>query len=166
MRRASLVLALLAGWVVTELWILLRLGAAIGPLATIGLLAASAAIGALVGRAQGLTVFRRWLDATADGYVPEEGLVDGLLVLLGSALLIVPGVLGDVVGLLLLVPPLRRAVAGRIRRRAAGWVRSGDVEILSVEESFAPREDNPPPGDVIDVHGEVIEERPARLLGP
>src|SRR3989442_678077 len=97
-------------------------GAGAGEGARAELTAAGAAVlGYVVARAQGLAVFRRWRAATAAGVMPEEGLVDGLLVLLGGFLLALPGVISDALGLLLLVPPVRRRVADRIRRRADAW---------------------------------------------
>ena len=75
-------------------------------------------------------------------------------------------VLGDLLGLLLLVPPFRRRVAERARRRAAGWVRAGTVEVMTLREE-APREDDVRGArgrPVIDVEGEAVEENPGRLL--
>ncbi len=53
------------------------------------------------------------------------GLVSRGLVLLAGILLIFPGPLSDVLGLLLLCPPVRDRVAGRIRVRAAKWFQGG-----------------------------------------
>ena len=77
----------------------------------LALLVASAVLGFVVARAQGMAVLKRWLAANAASTVPEEGLTDGLLVLLGGVLLALPGVMSDALGLLLLVPPIRRHVA-------------------------------------------------------
>jgi UPF0716 family protein affecting phage T7 exclusion len=120
--RALLALLLLAA---AEIYLLLRLGQALGATATLGLLVAAAVIGYVAARAQGLGVLRRWRDAVAVGAAPEEGLTDGFLVLLGGVLLAMPGVVSDVLGLLLLVPPVRRRVTARLRRRAAAWVAPG-----------------------------------------
>lgn len=164
MPRALLALLILAA---AELYLLLRLGAAIGAAATLGLLVAAAVVGYFAARAQGLQVLRRWRDAAATGAAPEEGLADGLLVLVGGALLVLPGVISDALGLLLLVPPVRRRVAARLRRRAEAWVTSGSVRvdtqvrIIDVRE-IEPRADAP--REVIDVEGFTVEDRPVRLL--
>jgi UPF0716 protein FxsA len=132
-RRLPLIFVLVVAFGVLELYLLLEIGAAIGAGATLGLLLASALVGFYVGRAQGLGVFRRWVASEASGDVAEEGLVDGLLVLAGSVMLVVPGVLSGALGLVLLVPPVRRKIAERLRLRAAGWVQAGAVQVLGVE---------------------------------
>ena len=49
--------------------------------------------------------------------VPDEGVISGVLVLIGGVLLITPGVLTDITGMLLLIPTTRRYIAERIKRR-------------------------------------------------
>lgn len=51
---------------------------------------------------------------------PLSPLVDQALVAVAAVLLILPGFLTDALGVLLLVPPLRRAVIGLMARRMAG----------------------------------------------
>jgi UPF0716 protein FxsA len=160
-RRALLALLILAA---AEIYLLLRLGEALGAAATLGLLVAAAVVGYSAARAQGLEVLRRWREAALAGAKPEDGLTDGLLVLLGGALLVLPGVISDVLGLLLLVPPVRRRVAARLRRRAEAWVASGSVRVgtIRVRDVDAPGEARL---EVIDVEGHAVEEdRPERLL--
>ena len=95
----------------------------------LGLLLGSAALGYLAARAQGLDVVRRWREAAEAGEAPEEGLTDGLLVVLGGLLLALPGVISDGFGLLLLIPPVRRRAAARLRRKADTWMSSGSVKV-------------------------------------
>ena len=161
-RNVLLALMILAA---AEIYLLLRIGEAFGAAATVGLLVAAAVVGYSAARAQGLQVLRRWRAAASAGAAPEEGLADGLLVLVGGALLVLPGVISDVLGLLLLVPPVRRRIAARLRRRAESWVASGTVRVGTIDV----REVDPRGGmriEVIDVEGQPVEERPALLLGP
>jgi UPF0716 protein FxsA len=58
--------------------------------------------------------------------------VDGVLVLLGGVLLLLPGVLSDVVGLALFVPPLRRALAARVRERLGRDLAAGPPIMVGV----------------------------------
>ncbi|RKH25342.1 FxsA family protein [Corallococcus sicarius] len=112
-----------------ELYLLISLGHHIGLGATLGLLAASAVLGSLIARKQGERVFRNWREAMAGGGVPEEGLLSGVLVMMGGALLIAPGFISDVIGLALMVPPLRRWVTARVRSSLEQTLRSGTVRV-------------------------------------
>jgi UPF0716 protein FxsA len=120
-------LALLALFIVVplaELYVILKVGQAIGPLWTILLLLADSVLGSMLLRAQGRAVWRRFNAALAEGRMPHREVIDGVLVIFGGAFLITPGFLTDVIGLALLLPPsralIRRLVVRRLGRRVAG----------------------------------------------
>jgi UPF0716 protein FxsA len=73
--------------------------------------------GVLIVRHQGLGVIRRVRDQLRAGNLPAAELVDGLLILIAGVLLILPGFVSDFIGLLLLAPPTRAVVRGRIQKR-------------------------------------------------
>lgn len=98
-----------------ELYLLLALGSAIGLWPTVGMVLLTGAVGSVLAKREGLRVYRSCKDALAQGKLPDEGLVSGLLVLVGGVLLVAPGTLTDIVGLLLLIPYTRRFVVRRIR---------------------------------------------------
>jgi UPF0716 protein FxsA len=114
-------LALLICWAVAEAYVALQVADAIGALATVLLLIASWPIGSWALRAQGRAAWRRLGDAIASGRQPGKEVLDGGLVLVGGALLIIPGFIGDALGVLLLVgltrAVARRALARRLRSR-------------------------------------------------
>ena len=70
--------------------------------------------GAALARQQGLSTLARFRDAMAEGRLPHEELVEGVLVLVAGAVLLTPGLLTDVCGFLLLVPGLRRKVGRQL----------------------------------------------------
>ena len=115
---ALLVVALLVVPVV-ELYVLIQVGQAIGALPTVALLVVVSVLGAALLRREGARSWRAFRDATAGGRVPAREVADGALVLLAGALLLTPGFATDVVGLLLLVPPVR-AVLRRLLTAYAG----------------------------------------------
>lgn len=142
-------LALIALFIVVplaELYVILKVGDAIGAVWTILLLAADSVLGSLLLRSQGRSVWRRFNSALTEGRVPHREVVDGVLVIFGGAFLITPGFITDIVGLTLLLPPTR-AVARRVllRRLARGAVRPAaparayDVEGTAREYDEAPR---------------------------
>ena len=130
-----------------ELYVILKVGDAIGAVWTILLLAADSVLGSLLLRAQGRSVWRRFNTALADGKMPHREVIDGVLVIFGGAFLITPGFITDVIGILLLLPPTRfvmrklliRALGGRVAIGVAGAAtrrRSGrgyDVEGTTTE---------------------------------
>ena len=117
-----------------ELFLLLTIGREIGVLPTVAMIILPAVIGAALAKREGLRVYAQWQRAITEMRVPEEGITSGLLVLVGGALLIAPGVLTDIVGILLMIAPFRRVVArvieARVRRHveAARATPSGDRE--------------------------------------
>jgi UPF0716 protein FxsA len=100
-----------------ELYVILKVGDAIGWLPTIAILAADSLLGSWLLRSQGGAVWNRFNAALREGRVPQSEVIDGVLVIFGGAFLITPGFLTDVIGLLLLLPPTR-AVVRRVARRS------------------------------------------------
>jgi UPF0716 protein FxsA len=102
-----------------ELFVLLQVGQAIGVLDTVALLVVVSIVGAWLVKREGLGVLRRAQEGVAAGAVPGRELVDGVLILFAGALLLTPGFVTDVVGILLLLPPVRAALRGATLR----WLR-------------------------------------------
>jgi UPF0716 protein FxsA len=100
-----------------ELYLLVWLGGLIGFWPTLAIVMTTALVGATLSKREGLKVMREWQKALEEMRVPREGLTGALLVLVAGIFLITPGILTDVAGLLLLVPPVRRWVGRRIEAR-------------------------------------------------
>jgi UPF0716 protein FxsA len=115
-----LVLLLLILVPIAELYVIVQVGQAIGALQTIGLLLLSSVLGGLLLRSQGRVAWRRFRAALSAGRVPTREVVDGSLVVFGASLLIVPGFISDVFGLLLLLPPVRVTVRKALMSGARG----------------------------------------------
>lgn len=102
-----------------ELWLLLKLGALIGALAVLAIVVASMFVGMRVLQIAG---WRAWFGSQSRlqrGESPAPELVDGFLLAISGFLLVLPGLIGDVVGLLFLIGPLRRYCASRFARSRA-----------------------------------------------
>jgi UPF0716 protein FxsA len=108
-----------------ELYVILKVGDAIGAVWTILLLAADSVLGSLLLRAQGRSVWRRFNTALAEGKMPHREVIDGVLVIFGGAFLITPGFITDIVGLLLLLPPTRALIRSQVVRRLGRRVAIG-----------------------------------------
>ncbi|HWE32811.1 MAG TPA: FxsA family protein [Solirubrobacteraceae bacterium] len=108
-------------WPVAELIVVIKVAETIGVLWTIVLLIASWPLGSWALRSQGRAVWRRMSAAISAGRAPGKEVLDGVLVLLGGFLLMIPGFISDAFGLLFLLPltriPLRRLLARHSRSR-------------------------------------------------
>jgi UPF0716 protein FxsA len=101
-----------------ELAVIIAVGDFIGLLPTLLLLLVVSVVGAWLAKREGLAAWRRFQRALAEGRVPTVEVADGAMILLAGALLLTPGFLSDVVGILLLLPPTR-AMARRLAPRLA-----------------------------------------------
>jgi UPF0716 protein FxsA len=119
-----LLLALFVVVPLAELWVLIQVGQTIGALPTIAILLADAVLGTWLFRVQGRKAWQAFRQALVERRLPAAEVADGALVVLGGALLLTPGFLTDVVGLLCLLPPtrvlLRRSLTGFAGRRLLG----------------------------------------------
>ena len=138
---------------IAELAVIIQVGEQIGVWWTIAILIADSVLGSLLMRSQGRVAWLRFNQALQSGRPPAREALDGVLVIFGGALLLTPGFLTDILGLILLIP-LSRAlvrrvlvkrfadrmiVAARSRAGAATWPpprgtgRPGDVEGTAVD---------------------------------
>jgi UPF0716 protein FxsA len=103
---------------IAELYVIIQVGGLIGVGPTLLLLLLDAVLGSWLLKHQGRSAWRRFNQALAEKRLPGKEVADGFLVILGGALLIAPGFITDIFGILFLLPPTR-AVARRILRRFA-----------------------------------------------
>jgi UPF0716 protein FxsA len=101
---------------ILELYVIIQVGQLIGVVPTLVLLLADALLGSLLLKHQGRGAWRRFNEALAARRFPGKEVVDGVLIVIGGTLLLTPGFLTDIFGLLLLIPPTR-AIARRVLNR-------------------------------------------------
>ncbi|RYP87103.1 FxsA family protein [Nocardioides guangzhouensis] len=100
-----------------EIIVLIQVGQAIGPWWTILLLVADSIFGAWLMRREGSRAFQALSDALRNGRMPARELADGMLILAGGLLMLAPGFITDVFGILLILPftrPIGRRVLTRV----------------------------------------------------
>ena len=141
-----LLLILFLGVPAIEIYVLVQVGQAIGALPTVALLLLDGVAGAALARSQGRRAWVALTQALAEHRVPAKEVADGALVVLGGALLLTPGFVTDVFGVLCLLPPTRAV----LRRLVTGAVATRLLPDLPPA-----RRRRRPSGDVID--GEVVE---------
>ena len=95
-----------------ELFLLIEVGSVIGAVPTILLVMITGVIGALMTRMAGLSVLLKIQENLRQGIFPRDELFDGMLIVIGGAFLLTPGLLTDAAGFFLLLP-LGRAVVNK-----------------------------------------------------
>ena len=106
---------------IVELAVIIQVGQAIGVVETLLLMVIVSVVGGWLVKREGIGVWRRAQRQLDTGVMPGRELVDGVLIMVAGALLLLPGFVSDCLGVLLLLPPvragLRRLVIGRLRKR-------------------------------------------------
>lgn len=152
---------------IAELFVLIRIGRVIGPWYTILGVVIVGAIGAVLAKAEGRRVIEEWRASLREGRVPEDGVLGGFLVLMGAILLITPGVITDVVGLVFLLPWTRRMLTRALHRALEKQLLQGTVKLHTYGFGFpAPAAESAigrkrPPAEfggsnVVDTEGEEV----------
>jgi UPF0716 protein FxsA len=114
---------------ILEFAVLIEIGRRIGTLNTLILVFGAGILGAVLAKMEGLRILGRIQDDLRAGIMPADQLLDGLLVLIAGVLLITPGFLSDITGMLLLVPPTRYPVKMFLRRMIRHWIYNRTLRI-------------------------------------
>lgn len=153
-----LLAVLFIGVPLLELIVIVQIGQAIGVGWTILLLVADSIVGAWLLKREGRRALAALGGAFGSGRMPAREIADGMLILVGGVLMLTPGFLSDVLGIVCILPltrplargALTRFVAARLVVLPAGGIAAGGVP---------PHAARPRPaghGDV--VQGEVVED--------
>lgn len=113
-----------------EVGILVWAGGQIGPWWVVLLILATGLIGTLLARQQGTEAIRRAKQAMSYGEAPQEEILDGICILVGSALLLTPGFLTDAIGFLLLLPQTRKPIKKWMVKMLKEMMERGNVSIF------------------------------------
>lgn len=160
---------------IIEIALFIQVGGLIGVWAVLGLVVLAAVLGMAVIRSQGK---HAWLEAQrslAQLRDPSRPLAHGMMLMVAGLLLIVPGFFTDIIGLLLLIPPVRDLVMRRAGRR----MRVQSVH-MTRRETYRPPyadgvidadyvvEDEPKAGDrrpPLDLPEDIADDQPGRRGG-
>lgn len=102
---------------IAELYTIIRVGSTIGFFNTLGVIVLVGLVGSWLVRREGMRTWLRFNQTLASGQIPAKEMVDGVLILGAGALLLTPGFLSDVFGILMLFPPTRALVRAYVMRR-------------------------------------------------
>jgi len=108
---------------IIEIMLFYYIGSLIGIGATIAIVIVTAFAGSWLVTRQGRYTWVRIQEEIVAGNPPTAHLVHGAMIVVGGTLLLTPGFLTDIVGLLLMVPGVREALRGWfVRRLQSQWV--------------------------------------------
>ncbi len=144
---------------IAELYVIIQVGQAIGAAATIALLIADSLLGSWLLRHHGRRAWARFTETIAAGRVPTNEVADGAMILFGGTLMLTPGFLSDILGMLLLLPPTRALLRPVLLRRFRVTGTTGAPGPGAPRWPGAGRRTRPP---AYDVDGTVVEDDPGR----
>lgn len=156
--RLALLLAFVA-YPLLELALLIRAGQAIGFWPVLALIIGTGLLGVAILRRQGFRVIEKVSAALDEGREPVAHLADSALVFAAGSLLVSPGLIGDIIGLLLLIPQLRQLIRHSISARIFG---SSTLVVRRSRSSMTTDETRPPsgPGKIIEGEWERLDDDP------
>lgn len=112
-----------------ELALLIKIGQNIGTIYTVFLVIITGVIGALFAKYQGIKVLWELRYNLSQNIMPGIQLLEGIFVLLGGILLLTPGLITDILGLLFLLPFTRNSFVKLTINWLENHMRSGKIRI-------------------------------------
>src|SRR3954469_723242 len=140
---------------IVEILILVKIGMLTNILVPIAIVILTGVVGTALARREGWKVLERIREDVRTGQMPADSLIDGFLVLIAGVLFVLPGVLTDVVGIVLLFPPTRSLV----KRGVAAWFkRNVELHVGRIHGAYWPNSGNPS----LPEHDKIVD---ARVIG-
>lgn len=114
---------------VVEIYLLIKIGSVLGSFNTVLIVVATGFFGAWLARMEGMNTMFKVRKSLEQGTMPAEDLLDALIIFVAGILLITPGLLTDIFGLLLLWPVTRDAFKHFLRQKLNELNARGDINI-------------------------------------
>ncbi|MBU2521843.1 MAG: FxsA family protein [Proteobacteria bacterium] len=119
---------------VAEIYLLIKIGYSIGAFNTVLVVIITAFVGATLARIQGLQTMLRIKASLQQGITPTEDLIDAFIIFLAGIVLLTPGFITDITGLLLLFPVTRYHFKRYLRSKFDEWVKNQAINIRRFPE--------------------------------
>jgi UPF0716 protein FxsA len=137
---------------VVEIVVLVQIGVATHWWVPVLIVIVTGVVGTALARREGWKVLERMREDVRTGQMPADSLIDAFLVLLAGVLFVLPGVLTDIVGIVLLFPPSRQLV----KRGVAAWFkRNVELQVGRIGGSHWPNSGSPN----LPEHDKIIDAR-------
>ena len=112
-----------------EIYLFIKVGSVLGSFNTVLLVIATGFFGAWLARMEGMNTMLKVRQSLDRGIMPGEELLDALIIFIAGIVLITPGLLTDVFGLLLLWPMSRNAFKQFVRQKMKEFNDNADINI-------------------------------------
>ena len=99
---------------IVEIYLFIKIGGHIGAFNTILLIFITAITGIFYARYEGLNTLRSGFSQLIKNETPTYEIISGAAIAFGALLLIIPGFATDLVGFLIIFPPTRKLLFGKI----------------------------------------------------
>ncbi len=119
---------------VIEIYLLIKIGGIIGPLNTVIIVIGTGFTGAFLAKIQGLHTMTRVRSSLQQGIMPAEDLVDALLIFTAGLVLLTPGFITDVFGLILLIPETRKHFKIFLRSKFDSWIKNQNIQVTRFDQ--------------------------------
>ena len=147
-----------------EIYVIVKVGQQIGVLWTVGLLVLSGFVGTWLIRHEGARTWRALREALDSGRMPATEIADGALILVGGTLMVAPGFITDILGILLIFPLTRPIFRGLLAAAVSRRMLSGVIDVRGPgrpgQDRPGQERQGPGPGPTEGpvVRGEVVHE--------
>lgn len=108
---------------VIEIYLLIEIGSRIGAILTVIIVVLTGLTGAYLARIQGMLTMMKVRNSMQQGVMPEDELIDALLILVAGIVLITPGFMTDITGIILLIPGTRYRINRFLKQWIEQWIR-------------------------------------------
>lgn len=113
-----------------EISVLLLSGHLIGVWLTLLLILVTGALGLFLAKRQGLETWRKAQEQMQFGYMPGNEIIDGICILIGGIFLVLPGLISDILGIILLLPLTRNLLKPIVIRLIMNRMNRGKVTVI------------------------------------
>ena len=113
---------------VAEIYLLITIGGYIGAMNTVLLVIITGFSGAYLARLQGMQTMFRVRESLQAGVMPSGDLVDAVLIFMAGVVLLTPGFITDIAGILILFPPTRTYLKKLAMKKLNQWIKDQHIE--------------------------------------
>lgn len=115
---------------IMDLWLLIKVGGMIGVFPTVMIVILTGVTGAWLAKMEGISVLTKIQASAAHGRMPGVEMINGVLVFVGGVMLLTPGFITDIIGLLMIFPVTRTIFASLLISYFKNKVNEGAVHFV------------------------------------
>ena len=112
-----------------EIYLIVKIGSHLGAFNTVMIVILTGFLGALLARFQGFQTMLKVRETLNRGEMPAEELLDALLILMAGIVLLTPGFLTDMAGLMILIPQTRLRFKRWLRKKIDEWIQVNRIDV-------------------------------------